>query len=130
LNAISSELRTVKRHESNTSNVWNFNDTIVSVAPNQTTYLINVVDFGVPLAVLTWAPQLTTWLPRLIQIYQPQNLYYGYNQPPQLAGYWNWLGYDGSNCTAERCAFYWKDGQCYIEFVPTPNSQQATKSGT
>ena len=120
LNAVSTEIRTVKRHESNTSNVWNFNDTIINVAPNNATYLINAVDFGVPLAVLTWAPQLTTWMPRLIAIYQPQNLYYGYAGRPNLDGFVNWLGWDGSNCTAERCAFYWKDGQPYIEFLPIP----------
>ena len=120
LNAVSTEIRTVKRHESNTSNVWNFNDTIIQVQPNTDTYLINAPDFGVALAVLTWAPQLTTWIPRLIPIYQPQNMVFGYGLPPNLAGFWNWLGYDGSNCTAERCAFYWKDGQPYIEFLPTP----------
>jgi hypothetical protein len=120
LNAVSTEIRTIKRHESNTSNVWNFNDTIIDVSPNTSTYLINQVDFGVPLAVLTWAPQLLTWIPRLIPIYQPQNMAFGYTSPPNLAGFWNWANYDGSNCNAERCAFYWKDGQPYIEFVPTP----------
>ncbi len=120
LNALSTELRTIKRHESNTSNVWNFNDVIINVAPNNATYLINAEDFGVPLSVITYAPQLTTWMPRLIPIYQPQNLVYAYVGMPNIDGWANFLGYDGSQCTAERCAFYWKDGQPYIEFLPVP----------
>lgn len=119
LNAISTEIKILKRHQRNTSNVWNFNDLILNVSPNNPTYLINQADFGTPLSVITYAPQLITWIPRLIPIYQPQNLVYGYNQPPNLAGFWNWPN-DGSNCTAERCAFYWRDNQAYIEILPTP----------
>jgi hypothetical protein len=120
LNAVSTEIRTIKRHESNTSNVWNFNDTIIDVSPNTSTYLINQVDFGVPLAVLTWAPQLLTWIPRLIPIYQPQNMAFGYGLPVNLAGFWQAVSFDGSLCSADRCTFYWKDGQPYIEFSPVP----------
>lgn len=119
LNAISTEIRTVKKHERNTSNVWNFNDTIITVQPNLSVYAILAADFGTPLAVLSWAPQLTTWIPRLIPIYQPQNMPYAYGQPPNIAANWNWPA-DGSFCTAERCSFYWRDGQAYIEFLPVP----------
>lgn len=123
LNQVSTEIRTLKRHQRNTSNVWNFNDTVVTVTPTIATYLINEADFGTPLAVVTYAPQLTTWIPRLIPIYQPQNMAYAYGQPPNLAGYWNLWGYDGSNCTAERCSFYWRDNQAHMEFLPTPQHQ-------
>jgi hypothetical protein len=125
LNALSTELRTIKRHQRNTSNPWNFADTIIQVQPNTATYLINQADFGTPLSVITYAPQLLTWIPRLIPIAQPQNLVYGYGQPINLAGFWDWQGYDGSFCTADRCAFYWRDNEAYIEFVPTP--QQAAQ---
>ncbi len=122
LNAVSREIRTVKRHQTNTSNPWNFNDLIVTVTPNVATCLITAVDFGTPLAVISYAPSLATWIPRLIPIYQPQNMAFNYGQPVNLAGWWSWPS-DGSQCTADRCAFYWRDNQAYIEFSPVPMLQ-------
>lgn len=127
LNALSTEIRTIKRHQRNTSNVWNMDDVIVTVGQGIGTYQITNPDFGTPLSVITWAPTLQTWIPRLIPIYQPQNMPYGYNAPPNLAGWWNWAGYDGSFCTADRCSFYWRDGVTYIEFLPIPQYQAQYK---
>lgn len=126
LNAVSTEIRTVKRHKSNTSNPWNFNDTIITVTPNQATYLINAVDFGVPLAVLTWAPEIPTWIARLVPIYQPQNMAFDWGLPNSIAAS-SYYPYDGTNCTALRCAFYWRDNQAYIEVEPTPQLSASYK---
>ena len=30
------------------------------------------------------------------------------------------IPYDGSQCTAQRCAFYWRDNQAYVDFLPMP----------
>ncbi len=118
LNQICTELRIVKRHQSNTSNPWNLNDYIVDVQPNEGTYLIAASDFGVPLAVLSWAPDVPTWIARLIPIMQPQNMVFDYAQPNNAALYY--AAWDGSNCTATRCAFYRRNNLAYIEFLPVP----------
>jgi hypothetical protein len=119
LNQVATQTRTVLRHKHNTGNVWNFNDLVVDVQPNLGVYAINQPDFGTPLAVVTYAPQLPTWIPRLIPFFGPQNLPYDWGlQNNAAAFFWS---YDGSNCSAQRCAFYWKDNTPYIEFLPIPN---------
>lgn len=118
LNHVSTEIRTIKRHQRNTSNVWNFNDYVLDVSPNEGTYQIAQSDFGTPLAVLTWAPQLPTWVARLIPIYQPQNMAFDYGLPNNAA--YTYFPWDGSNCTALRCAFYWRNGIAYMELLPVP----------
>lgn len=119
LNAVCTQVRTLHRHKRNTSNVWNFNDLVVTVTPNLDTYQITEVDFGTPLAVLSYAPNLTTWIPRLIPFFTPQNMPFDWGIPSRI-GAWGYLPPDGSNCTALRCAFYWRDNVAYVEFQPTP----------
>ena len=118
LNQVSTEIRTIKRHERNTSNVWDFDDLIVDVIPNQTTYQITAADFGTALAVVTWAPTLPTWVARLVDIYQPQNIYEDYSLPQNIGQFY--YPADGSNCAAMRCSFFWKANQPYIELLPKP----------
>lgn len=118
LNQVCTEIRTIKRHERNTSNVWAFDDLVINVVPNQTTYQITAANFGTALAVVTWAPTLPTWVARLIPIYQPQNLYEDYSLPQNIGQFY--YPADGSNCAAMRCSFYWTNNQPYIEFLPKP----------
>lgn len=118
LNEVCTHARTLLRHRRATGNPWNFNDLTVQVVPNQDTYQITQADFGQPVAVLSYAPQLPTWIPRLIPFFLPQNMPYDWSLP-QNAGAWFWPA-DGSNCTAMRCAFYWRDNNAYIEFLPVP----------
>lgn len=122
LNQVLTQTRTVLKHRRNTGNTWNYNDTIVEVTPGESTYTINVADFGMPLAVVTYAPELPTWIPRLIQFYQPQNMPLDWGWPNQIAAA-AFIPYDGSNCTAQRVAFYWRDNLAYIEFLPVPQLQ-------
>lgn len=118
LNTVCTNIRTIKRHQHNTSNVWNYNDLILGVAPNVLTYTVNAADFGTPLSVITWAPNLITWVARAIPIYEPQNIDYAWGLPQNAA--WGFLPYDGSNCTAQRCSFYWRDNQAYVDIFPLP----------
>lgn len=118
LNQVSTEVRTLKRHQRNTSNVWNYNDLVVNVVPNQATYQIFASDFGTPLAVLSYDPTNPVWVARLIPIMQPQNLYADYSLPNNAAA-WYWP-VDGSNCTALRCSFQWTNNIASITFLPTP----------
>lgn len=126
LNQVCTQTRTVLRHKHNTSLPWNFNDLVVSVQPNLSVYTINETDFGTPLAVISYAPTLPTWIARLIPFFLPQNMPYNWGLPNNLAAY-GYLPGDGSFCTAQRCAFYWRDNTPYIEFQPTPMYQASYK---
>lgn len=120
LNQVCFHIRSLKRHRRATGNPWDFNDLVVDVTPDEATYLIPQADFGQPLAVITHAPELSTWIPRMVRIYEPQNLALNIPPLPNRWASYAYLPYDGSNCTAQRCAFYWRDNQPYIEFWPTP----------
>lgn len=119
LNQVLTQTRTVLRLKHNTGNVWNYNDLTLTVVPNQSVYQITAADFGTPLAVVTYAPSLPTWVPRLIPFYSPQNMPFDWNWPSQIAAN-AFIPADGSQCTAQRVAFYWKANQPYIEFAPLP----------
>jgi len=119
LNQVMTQTRTILRHKHNTGNVWNYNDLIISVRPNLATYQITAADFGTPLAVITYAPNLVTWIPRLIPFFQPQNMPLDWGWPTNIAAA-AFIPYDGSNCTAQRVAFYWRNNQAFIEIQPLP----------
>lgn len=121
LNAVCSQIRALLRFRRVTGNPWNFNDLIVQLFPGTDTYAINATDFGQPLAVLSWDSNNPIWIPRLIKIYEPQNLIL--NIPPLPSAYAAnaYLPFDGSNVTTQRVAFYWRDNQAYIQVWPLPN---------
>lgn len=112
--------RSAKRFRRATGNPWDFNDLIVQVVANNDTYLITATDFAQPLAVITHDPQNPSWIPRLVKIFEPQNLVYNIPEIPAQYASYNYLPWDGSNCTAQRVAFYWRDNQPYIQVWPTP----------
>lgn len=120
LNQVCSQVRNLKRFKRVTGNVWDFNDLIVQVQPNIDTYTINQSDFGQALAVITYDPTNPIWIPRMIKIYEPQNLVFDIPALPQNQAAWSYLPYDNSKCTAQRVAFYWRDNQPYIQFWPLP----------
>lgn len=121
LNQVSTQIRTIKRHQRNTSNPWNFNDATVTVTPNIGAYQINVADFGTPLAVLSYDPTNPVWIARLIPFFQPQNMDFDWGWANNSA--LSFAPFDGSNCTAQRCAIYWRNGNPFIEFNPVPQLQ-------
>jgi len=123
LNAVCSQIRALLRFRRITGNPWNLNDLIIQVQPNLDTYLINQPDFGSPLAVLSYDPTNPVWVPRLIKIYEPQNLFLDLPALPNAYASWAYVPYDGSNATAQRVAFYWRDNQAYVQFWPTPMLQ-------
>lgn len=118
LNQVCTQTRTVLRHYRSTSNPWNFNDLTITVQPGLATYQINAADFGTPLAVLSYDPTNPSWIARLIPFYQPQNMPYDWGLSQNVAA--GFIPPDGSQCTAQRCAFYWRDNQAFIEFQPVP----------
>lgn len=120
LNAVCSQVRNSLRFRRITGNPWNFNDLIVSVVPQNDTYAISASDFGQPLAVITHDPTNPAWVPRLVKIYEPQNLVLNIPALPNAYASWAYIPWDTSNCTAQRVAFYWRDNIPYIQFWPLP----------
>lgn len=120
LNAVCTQIRNSLRFRRITGNPWNFNDLIVQVQANSDTYAISATDFGQPLAVITHDPTNPVWIPRLVKIYEPQNLVLNIPALPQNQAAWAYLPYDNSNCTAQRIAFYWRDNVPYIQLWPMP----------
>src|SRR5215831_12317689 len=120
LNQVCSQVRNLKRFKRVTGNAWDFNDTTIQVVANVDTYAITPSDFGQALAVTTFDPNNPAWIPRLIKIYEPQNLVLDIPAYTNKNASWYYLPWDGSNCTAQRCAFYWRDNQAYIQFWPLP----------
>lgn len=90
------------------------------MVPSVDVYQITVANFGTPLAVLSYDPTNPTWIARLIPFYTPQNMPFDWGQMQNAA--WNYTPGDGSNCTAQRCAFYWKQNIPYVEFLPIPQA--------
>jgi len=120
LNAVCSQVRALLRFRRITGNPWNLNDVIINVVPNQDTYTINQPDFGSPLAVLSYNPSAPLWIPRLIKIYEPQNLFLDLPPLPQSIAANAYIPWDGTWSTAQRVAFYWRDNQAYVQFWPMP----------
>ncbi len=119
LNEVMRQTRTIKRHKHNTGNTWDYNEVVVETTPGESVYQIVSADFGTPLAVISYAPDLVTWIPRLIPMFTPQNMPLDWGIPNNLAA-WGYLPGDGSFCTAQRCAFYWRNNAAYIELQPVP----------
>lgn len=127
LNAVCSQVRNSLRFRRLTGNPWNFNDLIVQLIPNVDTYAINATDFGQPLAVLSWDPTNPIWVPRLIKIYEPQNLILNIPAYPNAYASNAYIPFDGSQVTTQRVAFYWRDNQAYIQVWPLPNMNAQLK---
>lgn len=115
---VCSQTRNLLRQKQNTGNPLNFGDTYVDVDANEDTYLINVPSFGTPLVVMTRDEGNPNHIVRLVPFYLPQNLYYSWGLPNNAGAFI--INWDGSNNTAERCSFYWKDNQAYVQFNPIP----------
>lgn len=120
LNAVCSQVRNSLRFRRLTGNPWNFNDLIVQVQPDNDTYPISASDFGQPLAVITYDPTNPVWIPRLVKIYEPQNLVLNIPPIPNAYAANAYIPWDGSWTTAQRVAFYWRDNIPYIQFWPMP----------
>lgn len=127
LNQVCTQWRLLLRHRQVTGNPWDFNDLIITVQPNNDTYQITAADFGQPLAVMSYDPQNPTWIPRLIKIYEPQNLFTDLPALPQQWAANAYIPWDGSWATAQRVAFYWRDNTPYIQFWPVPLVQSGYK---
>lgn len=113
-----SHTRTIKRAKRNSSNPWEFGETVVEITPDEGVYQISAADFGTPLCVQT-VPQNANDTPRLVPFYCPQNLAFSWGLPAN-AGSFLYTNWTGSSANALRCAIFWQNNLPYIQFEPTP----------
>lgn len=91
----------------------------LQVTSNTSDYLLAISsDYGKPIQVLSYYPSNPSYVQRPIDFVDLQDLNFNWNFPTNLA---SWLFTDGSNCTAARMAFYYKDdGSRWVRVLPTP----------
>lgn len=128
LQQVCSQTRTLLRSKRNVGVAWNYADTTVTTQPQETTYQLNVNDFGTPLAVLTVNDfSSSNFIVRRIPIYSPADTYFDYNLPENAGAWANSLSAYDPNHVAMRCTFTWRNNVPYIKLIPAGN-QQATYS--
>jgi hypothetical protein len=104
----------------NTGQAWSLKPDYTLVVSNGTSdYLLALDDsYGKPIQVLSYWPNNPSYIQRSIDFYEFADLNFNWPFPVNLA---NWLWTDGSNCTASRMAFYYKDdGTRWVRVLPQP----------
>ena len=107
----------------NSGQAWSIKpDYTLVVTPNTSDYLLAIDStYGKPIQVLTTFPANPSYVQRLVDFYELGEMYFDWNQPQNIA---SWLFTDGSNCTAARMAFYYKDdGARWVRVLPQPMLQ-------
>lgn len=107
---------------SNTDKAWATGETQLDVVPQQEEYPLNVdTSFGKPLAVSVIQPGNPGLVPRYVEMFEVQNMYFDWGLPNNIAS-WCWQP-DGSPNTATRIAIFRKQGiadNIYVRVLPIP----------
>ncbi len=104
----------------NTGQAWSLKpDYPLNVSGNTQDYLLAVDDsYGKPIQVLSTYPQNPSYIQRYIPFREFASMHFDWPFPANLA---SWLWTDGSNCTAMRMAFYYRDdGSRWVRILPQP----------
>jgi hypothetical protein len=104
----------------NTGQAWSLKSDYQLVVSNGTSDYLLPWDssYGKPLQVLTYWPGQQNYIQRFVDFVEYNDLNFGWNLPVNI-GSWVWT--DGSNCTAMRMAFYYKDdGSRWVRVLPQP----------
>lgn len=122
LNATLRSVQSLINRLSNTNKAWATGETPLTVAPGQEEYALDVdVSFGKPLAVSVIQPGNPGLIPRYVDMFEVQNMYFDWGLPNN-AGSWIWMP-DGSPNTATRIAIFRKEGiadNIYVRVLPIP----------
>jgi hypothetical protein len=119
LHQVCTQIRILLRAKQNVGNQWNFAETFIDITPNEDTYQITEANFGTPLVVTT-VPTNPNQVARIIPFYCPQNLDFSWGYPKNAGLFAASVWLDGSNCTAQRCAFFWQGSNAFIRLNPIP----------
>ena len=118
--AVIQSLQTFYSRLENTGQAWSIKpDYTLTVAPNTADYLLAIDgSYGKPVQVISLYPANPSYIPRLIEFREFGDMYFDWGLPQNIA---SWIWNDGSNCTALRMAFYYKDdGTRWVRILPQP----------
>ncbi len=104
----------------NTGQAWSLKpDYSLVVSSNTADYLLAVdSSYGKPIQVLTAYPSNQSFIPRYVEFREFSAMNFDWPYPVNLAA---WILNDGSNCTAMRMAFYYRDdGTRWVRVLPQP----------
>jgi hypothetical protein len=94
-------------------------DYTLQVVGGQSDYQLSIDDsYGKPIQVLTYYPTNPSFIQRYVEFFVLNDLQFDWLLPQNIAA---WTSVDGSNCTAARMAFYYKDdGSAWVRVLPQP----------
>jgi hypothetical protein len=104
----------------NTGQAWSIKpDYQLVVSSSTSDYLLAVDDsYGKPIQVLSYYPSNQAYIQRPVDFVEFQDLHFRWPYPVNMA---NYIMNDGSNCTAMRMAFYYRDdGTRWVRVLPQP----------
>lgn len=104
----------------NTGQAWSLKpDYSLNVSGNTGDYLLSVDEsYGKPLQVLSTYPTNPSYIQRYVPFREFASMQFDWPYPVNLA---SWVWTDGSNCTAMRMAFYYRDdGSRWVRILPQP----------
>src|ERR1051326_545307 len=104
----------------NTGQAWSIKPDYTLAVSNQTSDYLLAIDntYGKPLQVLTTYPANPSYIQRYVDFVEFQDLNFNWPYPVNVS---SWMYTDGSNCTAMRMAFYYKDdGTRWVRVLPQP----------
>jgi hypothetical protein len=104
----------------NTGEAWSLKpDYPLNVANNTNDYLLAIDEsYGKPIQVLSTYPTNPSYIQRYIPFREFASMNFDWPYPQNLA---SWIWTDGSNCTAMRMAFYYRDdGSRWVRVLPQP----------
>lgn len=118
--AVASAVQTFYARLGNTGQAWAFKpDYTLTVSGNTSDFLLAVdSSYGKPVQVLTYYPQNPSYVQRFVDFVEFPDLNFAWPYPVNIS---SWMYSDGSNCTAMRMAFYYKDdGSRWVRVLPQP----------
>lgn len=121
LQAVTDSTQSLYNRLENTGQAWSLKpDYTLNVSSNTSDYLLAIDDsYGKPIQVLTYYPQNPSYIQRYVDFVEFQDLNFNWPYPVNIS---SWMYTDGSNCTAMRMGFYYKDdGSRWVRVLPQPN---------
>jgi hypothetical protein len=120
LQAVTDSTQSLYNRLENTGQAWSLKqDYQLNVSSNAGDYLLAIdASYGKPIQVLTYYPQNPSYIQRYVDFTEFQDLNFNWPYPVNIS---SWMYTDGSNCTAMRMAFYYKDdGSRWVRVLPQP----------
>jgi hypothetical protein len=118
--AVTQSTQSLYNQLENTGAAWSIKpDYTLAVSSGTSDYLLAVdSSYGKPIQVLTYYPSNQAYIQRYVDFVEMQDLNFDWPYPVNMA---NYVLNDGSNCTAMRMGFYYRDdGSRWVRVLPRP----------